>query len=302
MLSIRQLRYALAVWRDRSFLGAAGSLNVSQPAISNQVRQLEIELGFDLFRRTGHGVEVTEVGRNFLIQAELVHFGIVGLTDLARQLRGGPAGSIAVGLSSGIAPLVVREVMESAQTTQSKARLEITTTTTRRINELLLQEKMDVGITAQTNPRALPRELASDTLFQDEMAVIAPPEHRLARKRSVVLEELPEYPMIMNELTVGYGELVLSMFTDRGLSPNIVAISDNVETLKAMVNTGAGIAIVPKLSVVNALYPQYINVLDLRPARLLDVMLVRRLKKMSPMAESYVATLRGKLRAINAGV
>jgi DNA-binding transcriptional LysR family regulator len=111
VLSIRQLRYALPVWREGSFVRAAETLNVSQPAIIGQVRHLEMELGFALFRRTGHGIEVTEIGRTFLMQAEQVHFGTMRLMDLARQLRSGPAGSFAIGISSGVAPIIVPEIM-----------------------------------------------------------------------------------------------------------------------------------------------------------------------------------------------
>mgnify|MGYP003337658953 FL=1 len=57
----RQLRYALSVWRERSFSKAAERLNVSQPSVSEQIRGLEQELGFELFRRTGRGV--LEIGR-----------------------------------------------------------------------------------------------------------------------------------------------------------------------------------------------------------------------------------------------
>jgi len=89
MFSIRQPRYALAVWREGSFVRAAEALNVSQPAISGQVRQFEEELGCSLFRRTGHGVEVPEIGRTFLMQA-----GALKLVAYQTKLSDCPAYSV----------------------------------------------------------------------------------------------------------------------------------------------------------------------------------------------------------------
>src|SRR6185312_12158989 len=65
-LDFRQLRYALAVYKERSFTKAAKRLNISQSAVSEQVKLLEDEIGFELFRRTSRGIESTERGRTFL--------------------------------------------------------------------------------------------------------------------------------------------------------------------------------------------------------------------------------------------
>jgi DNA-binding transcriptional LysR family regulator len=298
MLSLRQLRYALAVWRERSFIRAAERLHVSQPAISGQVRQLENDIGFDLFRRTGQGVETTEIGRTFLMQAEEVYFGAMRLSDTARQLGGGPAGGFAVGISSGIAQSIVPILIGVIKQAKPLVRLEVTTTTTRRINQLLVDERLDIGITVEVNPRALPSGLTCTPVANDEMVVILPPDHRLQRRRRPVdLKELVDEPLIMNELAVGYGELVLSLFADQSIRPNIAAISDNVETIKAMVHAGAGIAIVPKLSVASDNSLGVANTLSLLIKRPIDIMLVRRAGDMSPAAERNIVSITDALTA-----
>ena len=71
-MDFRQLRYALAVARERSFTKAAKRVNISQSAVSEQVKLLEEEVGFELFRRTSGGVETTDRGRTFLYEAERV--------------------------------------------------------------------------------------------------------------------------------------------------------------------------------------------------------------------------------------
>ncbi len=79
------------------------------------------------------------------------------------------------------------------------------------------------------------------------MALIAPPTHALARaKEPIDVGRLVAEPIIMSELTVGYGQVVTALFSDLGIRPNIVAVADNIETMKVMVQSGGGIAIVPR--------------------------------------------------------
>src|SRR6266849_5385588 len=87
-LDFRQLRYALSVSKERSFTQAAKRLNISQSAVSEQVKLLEEEIGFELFRRTSRGIEATDRGRTFLYESEQVMGDLLSLSDTARRLRG----------------------------------------------------------------------------------------------------------------------------------------------------------------------------------------------------------------------
>jgi DNA-binding transcriptional LysR family regulator len=106
-MEIRQIRYALAVARERSFTGAAQRLHISQSSVSEQVALLEDEVGFKLFHRTGRGVETTERGRSFLAEADRVAREFVGLSDTARRLNGAAFETFTMGMGSGMAGLIV---------------------------------------------------------------------------------------------------------------------------------------------------------------------------------------------------
>src|SRR5687768_4902413 len=93
-VDFRQIRYALSVAKERSFTNAAVRLNISQSAVSEQVKLLEDEIGFPLFRRTPRGIEVTERGRTFLYEAERVVGDVMSLADTARRLRGAPSDTL----------------------------------------------------------------------------------------------------------------------------------------------------------------------------------------------------------------
>src|ERR1700743_1513210 len=106
----RQLRYAIAVWRERSFSRAAEKLGVSQPSLSEQVRLLEDELGFSLFDSSSRGVEASINGRTFRQNADYVVIGMSALKDLARELRGSLGSTLRIGICSGIAHAMVPQI------------------------------------------------------------------------------------------------------------------------------------------------------------------------------------------------
>ena len=100
----------------------------------------------------------------------------------------------------------------------------------------------------------------------------------------------------MSELTVGYGQVVLSMFADLGIRPNILAVADNIETQKVIVQSGTGIAIVPRACVENEAKLGVIKVLPIAPARSVAFSLFRRRQPLSRRKETFIAALRDLLK------
>lgn len=293
MLNIRQLRYALAVWSEGTFVGAAEKLHISQPAISEQVSQLEAQIGFELFRRTGHGVQVTDLGRAFLVEAEEIYLGMLRLGETANLLRGTQGEIFSIGMSSGVMPFVVPEIVLALADLDLKLRLNISTTTTREIYRRLRDDSLDIGITVETNPRALPRELVSERVASDRMVLAVRRGHRFARRKSIDLRDVADEPLIMNELSVGYSDVVLSMFSDLGLRAKIAAVCDNFATIFALVGEGIGIAIVPLLSA--GITGAHIVSVPLKPERRVHVTLVRRARKMPAVPLAYADAIRDRL-------
>ena len=244
-IEFRQIRYALAVAKERSFTKAAARLSISQSAVSEQVKLLEGRIGFDLFRRTGRGIEATERGRMFLYEGERVVSDLMNLSDVARRLSGVGVEALIIGIGSGLAPILLPR-MFPRDSFPSNLHLEIKTAPTRVIFDDLHDERLDLGIVAEVATDRVPSGLIGTPLFDLDMVLILPPRHKLAAKKGAIdIALLMEEPIIMNELSIGYGQIVNMMFNDLGIRPRIRAIVDNVETIKVMVQTGAGIAVIP---------------------------------------------------------
>jgi DNA-binding transcriptional LysR family regulator len=296
-VEFREIRYALSVAKERSFTKAAARLNISQSAVSEQVRLLEQEIGFSLFRRTSRGIELTEQGRTFLYEAERVAGDLLSLSDTARRLRGAPSDTLTVGIGSGMAQMFMPRLFGNLKTILPGVRLEILTAPTRTIFDDLHEERLDAGIAIESDPDRVPAGLVFDRLTDAEMALIVHPKHPLARSRQPVdVGKLLVEPIVMSELTVGYGQVILSLFADLGIRPNILAVADNIETMKVIVQSGSGIAIVPRRSADNEAALGVLKVLRIAPARSVALSLFRRRQPLSRRKEGYLAALRDALK------
>jgi DNA-binding transcriptional LysR family regulator len=296
-MEFRQIRYALSVAKERSFTRAATRLNISQSAVSEQVKLLEEEIGFALFRRTSRGIEVTEQGRTFFYEAERVVGDVLSLSDTARRIKGAPSDTLTIGMGSGMAQIFMPRLFGKMPDKMREVRLEILTAPTKNIFNDLYEERIDAGIAIESDPDRVPAGIVFDRLTEADMALIVHPAHALARTRGAVdAGRLVREPMIMSELTVGYGQVVLSLFADLGTRPNVLVIADNIETMKVIVQSGRGIAIVPRACVDNEVKLGVLKALPVAPKRSVRLSLFRRRQPLSRVKESYLALLRDVLR------
>lgn len=296
-MEFRQIRYALAVAKERSFTKAAERLNISQSAVSEQVKLLEEEAGFPLFRRTPRGIDVTERGRTFLYEAERIVGDVLSLSDTARRLRGVLLDTLTIGMGSGMAQIFMPRLFKNLQETLPGARLEILTAPTKNIFNDLHEERIDAGIALESAPERVPAGLVFDRLTVVEMVLIAHPKHPLTKlKQPIDVGRLVAEPIVMNELTVGYGQVVMSLFNDIGTRPNILAVADNIETMKAIVQSGAGIAIVPRPCADNEVALGVLKTMPIMPARSIELSLFRRRQPLSRRKETFLSALREALK------
>jgi DNA-binding transcriptional LysR family regulator len=297
-LDFRQLRYTLSVYKERSFTGAAKRLNISQSAVSEQVKLLEEEIGFELFLRTSRGIEATDRGRTFLYESERVIGDLLSLSDTARRLRGSLGDTLTVGMGSGMAQIFIPRMFADIKNDLPGVRLDILTAPTKNIFNELHEERLDAGIAIESDPDRLPAGLVFDRLIDAEMVLITHPKHALARsKQPVDIGRLVAEPIIMSELTVGYGQVVLSLFTDLGIKPNILAVVDNIETIKMIVQSEGGLAIVPRACAENEVALGLLRALSITPARNVVFSLFRRREPLSRRKEAALLRLRELLKS-----
>ncbi len=296
-MEFRQIRYALAVAKERSFTKAAGRLRISQSAVSEQVKLLEERIGFTLFRRTGRGIEPTERGRMFLYEAERVVSDLMNLSDVARRLSGVGIEALIIGIGSGLAPVLLPRMFPPGSF-PTNLHLEIKTAPTRVIFDDLYDDRLDLGVVTEVAADRVPSGLIGVPLFDLDMVLIMHPSHKLAAETGAVdIAILLEEPIIMNELSIGYGQIVSSMFNDLGIRPRIRAVVDNVETIKVMVQTGAGIAVIPAGAAAMEVELGLLAARPIAPARRILINAYRSRQALARRKETLIQSLLGKSSA-----
>ena len=193
-MELRHLRYFVAVAEEENVSRAALKLHVSQPGISRQIHDLEDEIGFSLFERSGKSVRLTAAGNIFLVESRDV------LQRVAEAVKKARAGSVTqTEINVGYAPSGTVEILPRAlrafMGTFPRVRVTLHDLSVEEMLPLLLQKKLDLALTVP--PRKLPRELDLKELERYAICVAVAPKHPLAKSKSVSLEQMASEPIVV---------------------------------------------------------------------------------------------------------
>lgn len=245
-MDLRHLRYFVAVAKERNFSRAAEKLNIAQPPLSRQIRQLEEEIGADLFDRTSRPLRLTEAGRLLYQHAIQAIAGFDQVRTMMSRYSGVAARHFLIGFVGSVLygnlPRVVREFRRRLQGAVEVELVEMTSTE----QALALREgRIDAGF----GRLRVDDESVRRTLLAEEPLVAAlPDDHPLAgADGAVTLEQLAAEPVLLypRPFRPSYADQVLSLFQDHGLVPERRQEVHELQTALGMVAAGAGVSIVP---------------------------------------------------------
>jgi DNA-binding transcriptional LysR family regulator len=289
-MDFEQIATFVEVAHAGSFSRAAQRLYRTQPAISTQVRLLERQCGQPLFVRHARQVELTEAGKILLRYGErLRELRHSALAEL-EAMRQHPRGSIAIAANEATVLYVLPAAILQFKREYPDVRLEITRNFSRKIIEKVLENTVDFGVV--TLPFKHPH-LHVIPISRDEMAVMAPPDHPLAGRSSVRLEEVVEYPLLYPKTGQTRQQLDrrLRKFQDR-LKISMELAS--VETIKKFVATGMGVTIMSSSFAQAENAAGTLRVIPIEGERIYrDLGLIyHRHKYICPVAQAFLLTMR----------
>jgi DNA-binding transcriptional LysR family regulator len=243
-MELRDLRSFVAVAQQRNFSRAAEQLHVSQPALSEQIRKLEDELGAPLFERTSRGAVLTGAGEAFLPQARSVLAQADVAAETVRMVADGVAGTLTLGFIDSAALGILPPLIRRFTARYPAVKLRLRELGTRRQLEAVEAGEIDVGIVRGPvwKPALAGRRIASESLL-----LALPAQHRLAGETAVRLGDLREEGFITYPADRGAGlyEETLRLCHEAGFEPTIVQEANEIYTIIGMVAAGLGVAIVP---------------------------------------------------------
>lgn len=251
-MEIRQLRYFVAVAEERHFRRAAARLHVAQPAISEQIRKLEAELGVILLDRGPRRVEITPAGAAFLDEARQVLRGVDGAANAARRAEALSGARIRVGFTLPALPAPVTHVLGRLRTARTAIAVELAPGSSRGLLERVRRGEIDAAVVCLPAPLAGLRvvELCREPLVAVTPAgPAAAPPARLADLAARLV--LPA-----RELDPACHDATLAAFHQAGVVPHAVATTaTTLEHLLLEVLGGAGAAILPASAAARAGLP-----------------------------------------------
>ena len=241
MIELRHLRYFLAVAEELHFGRAAKRVHISQPPLSQQIRQLEEDLGVQLFYRTRRHVELTEAGRVFAGEVRLIVEQVEHATSLAGEANRDKMGRLLVGCSPVNSYLVVR-ILNAFRARYPDTRIVVKSLITPQQLEALRNNRIDVGFVT------LPIDgdgLATEVVLREHLVVALPKRHPLSKRRQVTLQALSSETMIVFPLHMSPSryQLITGMCRRAGISLNMLHEVDNLHTMLELVTAGFGVSL-----------------------------------------------------------
>ncbi len=246
-VELRHLRYFIAAAEEENVSRAALKLHVSQPALSRQIRDLEEELRFALFQRTAKSVQLTDAGRAFLAEARDVLKRADDAVDRARAIAAGGRGELQVGYAPSPTARILPTTLRAFQARMPKVRVRLHDFSSEEMVSGLRDGEIELAVLVRPT-RAMLRGLRFEELARDPICLAVPPKHPLARHRTVTLPEVAREPLVVfnRKDYPDYHELLDAIFAGTKLRLRIVEEHDSSTSLIAAVESGAGVAIVPK--------------------------------------------------------
>lgn len=244
-MELRQLIYFKTVAEHLHFNNAAQILNISQPPLSKQIKQLEEELRVKLFERNNRNVQLTEAGKYFQNSCEFLFSFLEKEVEVTRKIYNGELGSITLGFTGSavyeVLPMILREMKKEFPDLD----IAVEQHTTSHLEELIINGYVNIGILV---PPVTDERLETLSIFEEDFVLALPVNHKFSAMRaSIDVNALSNENFIMTkeEAGKGYYDSIINLCKNNGFTPKIVQVAQEQQTIISLVAAELGIAIVP---------------------------------------------------------
>ena len=251
-MTLTELRYIVAVAREKHFGRAAEACFVSQPTLSVAIKKLEEELDVKIFERGANEVSVTPLGQEIVRQAQSVIEQAQAIKEIAKRGKDPISGPLRMGVIYTIGPYLLPDLVKQAIERVPQMPLIIQENFTAKLLEMLRTGELDAAIMAEPFPDT---GLAVAPLYDEPFMAAVPKSHPLAKRKSLSAEELKNETMLLLGTGHCFRDHVLEVCPEYArFSSDAEGIrksfeGSSLETIKYMVASGMGVTVVPQLSV-----------------------------------------------------
>jgi len=244
-VTLKQLKYLVGIVDSGlNITSAADRLYTSQPGISKQLKQLEAELGVQLFTRKGKSLAaVTPAGRDVIARARKILREVENIKSLASDLTAEQEGTLAIATTHTQARYVLPEVIREFRERYPRVDLELHQGTSEQIAELVNTNKVDFAIA--TGSQHLFPHLTMLPIYHWDRIALVPKQHPLAKQKGALdLKTLAEYPLVTYVFSLTGESSFKRAFHDQGLEPRVVFTARDADIIKTYVRMGLGVGVI----------------------------------------------------------
>ncbi|RKZ79437.1 MAG: HTH-type transcriptional regulator CysB [Gammaproteobacteria bacterium] len=247
-MKLQQLRYVREITRRGfSVSAAANALHTSQPGVSNQVQQLEDELGLQIFERHGKRLtDLTAVGRSVVEMADRVLLDVENIHQLAADSKNDQLGTLSIGTTHTQARYALPKAIKAFSQRYPDVHLNMVQGTPTEIAEMVATGRIDLAIA--TEGLAQFDSLAILPCYDWNRSIVVPPNHPLLSEKKLSLEAIAQYPILTYVMGFTGRAQQDQAFIERGLHPNVIFTATDADVIKTYVELELGIGIIASMA------------------------------------------------------
>ncbi|MFL5828615.1 MAG: LysR family transcriptional regulator [Solirubrobacteraceae bacterium] len=244
-MELRQLRYLVALDEERNFTRAATREHIAQPALSQQIRRLEEETGVALVERTTRRVNLTDAGEALVARARRILAEVQSARTELEALKGVQTGHVTLGVMHTMGPVDISIALAVFHQRHPAVELTVREYSSEELADLLRVDEIDLAFLSVTE-RIESHGLGLQQLVSEELVVVLPRDHPLAKRRRVQMAELVGEQFISYREGARLRELLVAAGRHAGFVPEVMLESNESSRIRRLVERGMGVAILPR--------------------------------------------------------
>ncbi len=260
----RRLKIFHTVARLLNFTKAAEELHMTQPAVTFQIRQLEDQFNTRLFDRTHNKVTLTDVGKQVYLYADRILKLYEDMTRSVTDMTGEVSGGVTLGASTTVAEYMLPKLIGEFKAKYPEVQISLKESNTEHIVTMVESNEIDIGIVEGSVNN---KNLIVEECHTDELVVVLPNEHELAKREQLEVKDIVEHPFITREAGSGTQESIQNYVDNNGDSGilNICFELSSPEAIKGAVEAGMGISILSRSTLSKELKLSTLTAVELSP-------------------------------------
>ncbi|WP_199551319.1 LysR family transcriptional regulator [Streptomyces sp. N35] len=240
-MELRQLEYFVAVAEEQNFTRAAERVHISQSGVSAQIRQLEREVGAELFDRSGRTVTLTVAGKAALAYARAALAAAEAVSESVGEVAGLIRGRLTVGMVIGCTLTPLFDALAAFHTAHPGVEIALLEDSSDRLVEGVRTGTVDLALIGAAE--ATPEDLDTLTLISERLVVAVPAGHPLAKRRRVMLRDLMAHPIVCMPPGTGLRAVFEQACAAQGLQPSIGLQASAADAIAELAARGLGVAV-----------------------------------------------------------